>query len=295
MTFNNGSYADIETGEVQEGIFIPINELENYTVINKNQSSACKENQERKDELKEYNESNGKYFTMSLRESVNQLFANELFDDVERVTIMYISSFVDFNGYLTTMNGIPMDKKIMKKYVKITDKYNAFNIFYNKLIESRIIVEEGNKVKWDTSFSFKGKPEIYGAKSIDCYKTYNQTLRELYEANKPKALTIVFRLLPYVNRFTNELCRVFDKRGYTPDNLYSTSEVAELLGITDAMDIKNFVRRALKIKVGDDFVFMVSKVGKVSKVTINPKLVWMNNVRPDDTLVNLFELAKAKK
>jgi hypothetical protein len=37
---------------------------------------------------------------------------------------------------------------------------------------------------------------------------------------------------------------------------------------------------------------MVSKVGKVAKVTINPKLVWMNGTAPEHTLINLFELAK---
>lgn len=39
---------------------------------------------------------------------------------------------------------------------------------------------------------------------------------------------------------------------------------------------------------------MVSKVGKVAKVTVNPKLVWMNSIAPDHTLLNLFELANER-
>jgi hypothetical protein len=287
----NRKYMDMETGEVVVGSILPTEVGVNYKLTDLRKVDNYRRSTEKGSEMQKFNDSIGSY-TFTLRESVSSLFANELFNDTERVAIMYIGSFVDYNGRLITNNNMVMDKKLMNKYVKITGKYNAFNNFYKKLIESGILTEENGHLKWDNKLCFKGKPQIHGNKINDCYRTYDQTLQRLYEANQPKSLSVVFRLLPYVNKFTNELCRVVDTPIYSADDLYSPQEVAELLGITDSMDKKNFVRRALTIKVGDEFVFMVSKVGKVAKITINPKLVWMNGTAPEQTLLNLFELAK---
>lgn len=291
----NEKWINEQTGEIKIGALVPVGVGDRYKLRDLKQEDYYRRFTEDGKALQEFNESVGTSYTLTLRERINELFANELFNDTERVAIMYIGSFVDYDGYLMTNNNIPMDKKMLSKYVKITNNDNGFNNFYKKLIETKIIVETNGKLQWDTKLSFKGRPEIYGNKIKHCYKTYDQTMQELYEANKPKQLATVFRLLPYVNKFTNELCRVVNAPSYSGDDLYSTQEVAELLGITDVDGKKNFARRALKIKVGNEFVFMVSKVDKVSKVTINPKLVWMNTIAPDHTLLNLFELAKAKK
>ncbi|MED3562306.1 hypothetical protein [Bacillus xiapuensis] len=287
----NKKYMDMETGEVVVGAILPTDVNTNYKLTDLRQVDNYRRTTERGAEMQKFNDSVGSY-TFALRESVNTLFSNELFNDTERVSIMYIGSFVDYNCNLMTNNNMLMDKKLMNKYVRIAGKYNAFNNFYNKLIESGILTEEDGCLKWDNKLCFKGKPQLHGNKINNCYRTYDQTLQRLYENNQPKSLSVVFRLLPYVNKFTNELCRIIDVPTYSADDLYSPQEVAELLGITDPMDKKNFVRRALKIKVGNEFVFMVSKVGKVAKVTINPKLVWMNGTAPEHTLLNLFELAK---
>jgi hypothetical protein len=287
----NRKYIDAETGDVVIGAILPTDVNTNYKLTDLRQVDNYRRTTEKGAEMQKFNDSIGSY-TFALRESVNTLFSNEIFNDTERVAIMYIGSFVDYNGHLMTNNNMLMDKKLMSKYVRITGKYNAFNNFYNKLIESGILTEENDCLKWNNKLCFKGKPQVHGNNINNCYRTYDQTLQELYEGNQPKSLSVVFRLLPYVNKFTNELCRVIDVPTYSADDLYSPSEVAELLGITDPMDKKNFVRRALKIKVGKEFVFMVSKVGKVAKVTINPKLVWMNGKAPEHTLLNLFELAK---
>lgn len=287
----NEKWINEQTGEVKIGALVPVGVGDRYKLRDLKQEDYYRRFTEDGKALQEFNESVGKNYTLTLRESVNDLFTNELFNDIERVTIMYIGSFVDYDGYLVTNNNMKMDKKIFKKYVKIADKYNAANNFYNKLIECGILTEDANGLKWDTKLSFKGKPEIYGHKIKNCYKTYDQTLQALYESNTPKTLAVLFRLLPYVNKYTNELCKVVNEPTYTGDDLYSPQEVAELLGINDADGKKNFARRALKIKVGNEYVFMVSKVGKVGKITINPKIVWMNTIAPDHTLLNLFELA----
>jgi hypothetical protein len=287
----NKKYMDMETGELVVGSLLPTEVGTNYKLTDLRQVDNYRRSTEKGAEMQKFNESVGSY-TFALRESVNKLFSNELFNDTERVAIMYIGSFVNYNGHLLTNNNMLMDKKLMNKYVRITAKCNAFNNFYYKLIESGILTEENGHLKWDNKLCFKGKPQLHGNKINNCYRTYDQTLQELYEANQPKSLALIFRLLPYVNKFTNELCKVIDVPTYSADDLYSPSEVAELIGITDSTDKKNFVRRALKIKVGNEFVFMVSKVGKVAKVTINPKLVWMNGTAPEHTLINLFELAK---
>ncbi|MEY2196748.1 hypothetical protein AB7942_29145 [Neobacillus sp. BF23-41] len=287
-------FMDMETGEVVVGAIIPTGVGVNYKLTDLRQVDAHRRLTEKGAEMQKFNESVGSSYTFTLRESVNALFSNGLFNDTERVAIMYIGSFVDYDGFLMTNNNISMDKKLLSKYVKITGKYNAFNNFYKKLIETGFLSKENGGLKWDKKLCFKGKPQLHGNKINNCYRTYDQTLQELYEGNKPKSLSVIFRLLPYVNKFTNELCKVVEIPTYSADDLYSPQEVAELLGISDAMDKKNFVRRALTIKIGNEFVFMVSKVGKVAKVTINPKLVWMNGTAPDCTLLNLFELANIR-
>ena len=294
---NNKKYIELidqETGEIEEGLFIPKDQIDKLKITDKQYIEKYKQHTQRVEKLKEYNKTVGEYFTFSLRDSVKELFSNELFNDTEKVSIMYIGTFVNSKGYLITKNNIHFDKKLLKKYVKITTKDNAYNIFYDKLIESGILLEQENKLVWNTKLSFKGSPGKQGNSIKDCYRTYDQTLQKLYEDNMPKSLAVIFRLLPYVNRYTNELSRIVDDIYYDKEELYSPYEIAVLLGIHGETEKKDFIRRSLKIRVGDDFIFMISKVNKQSKVTINPSLVWMSGEPPHFTMLNLFEAAKEK-
>jgi hypothetical protein len=288
--FRTGEFIDGETGEIGKGIFIPEDELVNHTVLNKNQIRAFKKTKEAKEGLVLFNNIVGGSFTFSVDNSVKELFSNDIFSDAEKVHIMFLGSFVNYNGFLMTKNNQPASKCWIFDKLKIRNKMRLYN-FDNELLKQGYIIETDNRIYWNNRLCFKGATKINGVSSDKVYKTYDKTIQNLYYENQPKSLAIIFRLLPYLNKYHNVLCGDVGIRDFEECNPFSLRQVAELLG---EKDFRNLKQKLLRIKLGDEFVFSIRNTGTSSTVIINPSLVWLSSYPPSSSLIGDFSIAKGK-
>jgi hypothetical protein len=284
-------FVDAETGELRKGTFIPVEVSDDYNVTNKASAEAFKKKHEAIDDVNYFGFLNGTKYTFNVERSVIDLFNNDAFSDSEKVHIMYLGSFVNYDGFLMTKNNQPIQKADVMKMVTIKNRKRFYD-FYNRLVALGFI-KEGSSVTprlyWNTSLSFKGSTAINGTKSNKVIRVYDETIQRLYEENPANSLVIIFRLLPYLNKFHNVLCNDTDATDYFHSNPLTVEEVGEAIGEGDK---KYLQRRLLKLRVGDEYIFSLRKTGDKTNVILNPSLVWLSSYAPPSNLVGDFSLAK---
>jgi hypothetical protein len=281
---------DIETGEVLKGVFIPSERTHEYIITPVSKIEAYKKKKEARENLKCFNELVGGSFTFNLEESVVSLFNSNDFTEAEKVHVMYIGSFVNYNGFLMTKNNMPLTKKLLRRKIKINNSKRFYD-FYKKLFYFELITEDAGKLKWNTGLCFKGSPKKSGTTSYKCFKTYDNTIQKLYETHEPKSLSIIFKLIPYLNKFHNVLCKSVEETEYDTCQPFNLSEIADLLGVNDASNLK---KKLLRIRLGDEFVFSIRNTGTNTTVVMNPFLIWLSSYAPPNNLVGDFSIVKAK-
>ncbi|WP_409289635.1 hypothetical protein [Peribacillus sp. SCS-37] len=276
-----------ETGEIVETAFIP---KEGYKMVPIRQAEMYRKKVEVRQELKYFNELIGGSFTLHIEEGVRHLFNTNNFSDAEKVHIMYLGSFVNYEGRLMTRNNLPMTKELIRKKVKIKNK-SRFNEFYTKLLFSEYIKELEGGVLWNSKLCFKGSPISKGTSSKNTIKTFDLTIQKLYEENEAKSLCIIFRMLPYVNKFHNVFCLNRDEIDFTRCKPLGLKQAAELLG---EGDYRNLKQKLLRLRIGDEFIFSIRLTGSCTTIMVNPSLVWQSPKAPTPALMGDFSLAKAK-
>ncbi|WP_430789468.1 hypothetical protein VBD025_03925 [Virgibacillus flavescens] len=281
---------DKETGELVSGVFIPAELTHDYRITPKAKIDAYYKKKEATEGLIYFNKLAGDSFTFSLKESVRELFQNNDFSDAEKVHIIYLGSYVNYDGYLMTKNNQIMTKKLLREKVKIKNK-DRFYQFYNKLLHLNFIDENEGKIYWNNNMCFKGSPKKNGTSSSKVFKTYDEMIQRLYKMHQPKSIAIIYRLIPYLNKYHNVICKYSDEMEYEKCVPYGISEVAELLGIKDYRNLKAKLRR---IRLDDEYIFSFRQTGTGTTVIINPFLVWLSTYAPASNLIGDFSLAKAK-
>lgn len=199
---------------------------------------------------------------------------------------MYVSSHVGYDGRL--MSGkIALTMKKLKKIINISREADLHS-FYRRLIAEGLFTEVNSQLYWNTKLCFKGNMRGNGTKSTRTIRTYDKTIRDLYEQNTAKSLVVVFQLLPYVNKRWNFLCPDVENQDYR--KAFTVEKVAELVqgGTT-----KNFKSKINRIMVGDDFVFAVHKVGKDTMVSVNQNLYgWLEHMYQKPQLLDYSNVQK---
>lgn len=284
-----GEFVDRETGELENGYLLQKNIFETHILVSKNQINSFKKIKAAKEDLVQFNNIVGSSFTFTVQESVKELFNNESFSDAEKVHTMYLSSYVNYNGYLMTNNNKPATKQWVFDKLKIKNKKRLYT-FYNKLVKHEFIIEDSNRLYWNQCLGFKGSTQDKGIKSNKVFKTYDKTIQTLYRRNNPKSLAIIFRLLPYLNKYHNVICRNVNIREYEDCMPFSITEVAELLG---EKDFRNLKQKLLRIRLEDDFIFSIRNTGTSRTVIMNPSLAWLSSSAPPNNLVGDFSIAKS--
>jgi len=279
---------------------VPEELLIEYDIRHRKSSEAYKKKSEATDDVNYFGSLNGTKYTFSIERSVIELFNNDNFSDSEKVHIMYLGSFVNYEGYLMNKNKQPLKKSDVMKVVQIRNRARFYS-FYNKLVESGFVKEKEvvdvtkecikavTRMYWNTELSFKGSPKDNSTSSNKVYRTYDDTIQRLYEENPAKSLAIIFRLLPYLNKFHNVLCKDTEATDYNDSQPLTVEEVGEAIGEADK---KYLQRRLLKLRVGDEFIFSLRKTGTKVNVIMNPSLVWLSAYPPSNNLVGDFSLAK---
>lgn len=137
--------------------------------------------------------------------------------------LMYLATFIDYDGYLlkpnspqlfTNPNKEYMDKHDMKNIMKL--KPRTFTNFYNEVILDKKLftISDDGRYKIDDFYFGRGNISRTKIRSLaECNffmtKLYIKGVRELYVKATPtshKTLSYLFQIIPYVNRKYNIVC-----------------------------------------------------------------------------------------
>jgi len=274
---------DEETGQR-----INIFEGDTLKVIKKDQKEAIHKSiqtKELNEEMKEWNEELGG-FVFVLFKYCDQIFKDhpELTSD-DIVKLFYLSTFVDYEGYLIYNEGY-MKRKDMNTLLGINIK--NFDLFFNKLKKLEIFIQDENKcIKINKEFFFKGELKRAITQTYNYTRVYINTIRYLFEhvpKKKHKQLGTYFKLIPYIHRQQNTLC-------WNPDsdkseiNLMHVKDLQDILGY-HRNSVRGFIKELLSIRLetGEAILgfFRTEYDEGKSYVIINPKVFYGGNFKLDD-------------
>lgn len=144
-------------------------------------------------------------FTYHTMPFINWLIDNTEFSNPEKVSIIYLASFQDYNGRLVAGNRVPLNKKMVQEKTGIKH-VSTFNAFYKKLFEQGILTEEIKGLYWNNDMSLKRG--LYGTKrhkEVELVKIFDKQLHDLYINNASKTLYPIIALAPYTLPVENKV------------------------------------------------------------------------------------------
>jgi len=127
--------------------------------------------------------------------------------------IMFLSTYINYNGTLMFTQRESMNKKDMQKILKLSN--GEFCYFYNEMIKNKIFIIKDDKYYLNYNLFKKGsisKSKIMNLIQQDKYITrlYVDGVRTLYNkstSRSHKTLSYLFQIMPYVNRQYNIVCK----------------------------------------------------------------------------------------
>ena len=142
---------------------------------------------------------NDKPFTYYTIAGIKWILDNPNFSNSEKVSLMYLATFQDYNGKLVSGNRIALDKKLIQQYIGIKHT-STFNRFYNNLFSQGIIAEGYQGLYFNNNIALKRGEYGIGKHdgAIKLAKIFNKPLKYLYTNNAPKTLYPILALAPYI-------------------------------------------------------------------------------------------------
>lgn len=285
------SLIDNETGEVINGN-VKVDKMED---IQRRRQMAEKDKL-----LKEYKEMQQKYlgnFVFFIFKNLQSL--EEILSDADLVKFIYIGTYVKNNGALMMDNNITyIDKKRFRNLINVSNR--IFRNFYNKLIDNNLLKEDDKKLYINLNYFWRGRESIYkkymGHKLKDFTRIYIKATRDLYEQTESKnhkKLSMIYKLIPFVNWKFNILA----------ENIEETDKSkVKALSINDILQILNYSKNNLT-RFKNDFyglrynnykifgTFLTNAKYKDNPTYINPIVLYRgNNIEELGVLINMFEL-----
>lgn len=126
--------------------------------------------------------------------------------------IMFLSTYINYDGALMFNQREPMSKKDMQKILKLSN--GEFCYFYNEILNNKIFVIKEDVYYLNNDLFRKGtmsKSKVLNLIQQDKYITrlYIDGVRTLYNkstSHSHKTLSYLFQIMPYVNRQYNIVC-----------------------------------------------------------------------------------------
>lgn len=195
----------------------------------------------------------------------------EVFGDADLVKYIYIATYVKHDGYLMYDNNIYIDKKGLQKILLNTK--SVFLKFFNNAINSKLLIEVDGKFKIDTNIFCKSSIKNVGkSKHI---KLYINAIRKLYyQYNKNvRKLSYIFKLMPYVNKNYNVLCRNILETNKAEINRLTVGDIMEILQY-DKTHISRFKKDFYGIKFDDNVLSKTVQDKAEHLIYINPLITY---------------------
>lgn len=219
--------------------------------------------------------------------------AQTLFPKIKAASItrlMFLSTYLGYNGYLIDKNNNPLDKGYANELVNISRR--EFQYFWKEMLDSGLLDYKDEKIYLNNDVFTKGqipkdKIKKYSESGQYLTRIYVDGIRNLYNTAtnaSHKSLSYLFRILPYVNRRYNICCfnpleedknkiqfmnigNIADVVGYSKKNIYRLSNIL----FTPKFDIKGEQNSVMKY-VGD-----TSSWKKSCHIFINPNIYYASS------------------
>ena len=184
---------DLETGEI----------LENF------KGKTLKTIKQQREYLVKYNEilTDNKYgdFVWCLYDVSKEYFPNIKPQHIARM--MYIISYLGYDGYLVYDNGRAITKQGLLKKIKVARTQSEE--FYDEMVANNIFIEQDGKIYINACYFCKGSIKKITKHHKSITRIYSNSIREIYESIPPalhKHLGYIFKVIPFVNTHYNILC-----------------------------------------------------------------------------------------
>jgi uncharacterized protein YegP (UPF0339 family) len=275
--FNNLEYSIIKnsTGEI-------VRQYNHARIITANQDKIIKKHYENT-EFKSVQEEYSGQFIMFIYSNLNKL--SKVLKNEDITKLMFIATYTDYKGALKYENGRVITKKDLIKLLKINNK--SFYEFMNKLINTKIIIEENDKFIVNNEYFIKGKLK----KDVKFIKLYINAIRSIYKnttIRQHKQLSSIFLLIPYVNIKFSVIC--FNPLETEQDKvkIMTIKDIAKALNYSKVQTIKEFM---FKLKIENHSVFATFKDNNKECIVVNPKIMFIGeDLKNYRSLINLFEI-----
>lgn len=264
---------NIDTGEFRElgyGTFIPKELLDKRKEFFKKQ-----------EEIKIINAKFRSYgnFTWLEFKYGEELFPNMKLGHIAR--LLYLSTFITYDGILKTSNHAYMTKANMNKLLKLSAK--QFYEFYNEMVNKKIIIEntEENCLLLNKDLFFKGTIEDKSTYD-NLIRLNHKTIRELYvniPISKHKTLGYIFKLIPYVNKEHNILCKnPLEADIDRLELLNKTSDIAKICNYSKSK-AKRLYEEMKEITLNNNPIVKIyeNSISKKKRIFINSRCYYAGN------------------
>jgi len=271
-------------------------EADGLTYRTKKQNEAYKKQKKKKEDIVYFKQYSKKelgsfiFIIYKIYENINR--HEEILTPSDLTRLIYIATFINYNGYLMTDNNKYIDKIILKSKLNLSSK--AFNNLFNKLIDLEILTTpQKNLIKMNEDYFKKGKiteddkiEKINGGWSQS--RLFIQNVRHLYEntpARQHKLLSIIFRLIPYMNFRWNIICSNPLEQEIEKINSLNLTEIAILLNY-DKRQIMNLKQELSKLKTIDDLSVITFVVNYETRIIINPRVIYQGSNYEDVKVID---------
>lgn len=271
-------------------------EVDGITWRNKNQRKAYKKKKDKEEKVIEFKQYSKKelgtfiFIIYKIYESINR--HEEILTQSDLTRLIYIATYINYNGYLMTDNNKYIDKIILKNKMNLSSK--AFNSLFNKLVELEILtMPQKNLIKMNENYFKKGKiteddkiEKNNGGWSQS--RLFIQNVRYLYENTPPrqhKSLSVIFRLIPYMNFRWNIVCSNPLEQEIEKINSFNLTEIATLLDY-DKRQIMNLKQELSKLKTIDDLSVITFVVNYETRIIINPRVIYQGSNYEDVKVID---------
>lgn len=229
------------------------------------------------------------YFMLFKENNVlNQQIKNE-----NIVRIIYLATYIDYDGYLKTRKKKIIKKSDLKEILNLSK--NVFYDFFNEMNNLGIFeIENDGSIKLNSNNFKKGSL----SQNDDGTRMFINTIRSLYENTPIKEhhqLGLAFTLLPFINKKYNIVCQNPTEQDFEKIKHLTLRDICDICGFE-----RKRVRRMLKILMSFSFVYNGKHFGLFGyslsgsdfysgKITINPLISYRGNKRDYEEAVLFFQ------
>lgn len=224
--------------------------------------------------------------------------AKTLLPDIKEVYLtylIYLSTFLSYSQVLCKSYNLPMTKKDVQKAIKLSD--NRFYEFWKAMIDSKIIVEEDNKIKLSNKFFKKGRitrRDYDESQSTSMSRIYVDVVRKIYESAtvaQRRTIGYIFRVLPFAHHQTNILCRNPLESDLRNIDALSLGDLCDLIGC-DRGNAKRLAKalQSISVETGDGkhkiFTYVLPDISDWTKTCmfVNPSVYYSGDKKEIGTI-----------